>query len=74
MALDEARGEPTTHQILATAINSGKYGYVTRRGSFALWKRGHKKDNNEQGAKLIGLIYTQAETRAVRAERWRQAG
>lgn len=55
MALDEARGEPTTHQVVASAVQSGKYGFVTRRGSFALWKRGHKKDNNEQGMKLIGL-------------------
>jgi len=55
MALDEARGEPTTHQILASAIGTGKYGFVTRRGSFALWKRGYKKDNNEQGMKLVGL-------------------
>ena len=54
-SFDEARGEPTTHQIVASAINSGKYGFVTRRGSFALWKRGHKHDNNEQGMKLIGL-------------------
>jgi hypothetical protein len=55
MALDEARGEPTTHQILSSAIQTGKYGFVARKGAFALWKRGHDKDKNEQGMKLIGL-------------------
>ncbi len=55
MALDEARGEPTSHQVIASAVQSGRYGYVTRRGAFALWKRGHNKDRNDQGMKLIGL-------------------
>jgi uncharacterized membrane protein len=55
MTIDEARAEPTTHANVTQAIQSGHYGYVTRRGNFLLWKRGHNKDRNEQGMKLIGI-------------------
>ncbi len=55
MALDEARAEPTSHQVIAQAIKTGRYGYVARRGGFVLWKRGHSKERNEQGEKLLGL-------------------
>ncbi len=54
MNLDEARSG-TTHQILATAIATGKYGYVGRRGNFALWKRGGDRSRNDQGKQIIGL-------------------
>jgi uncharacterized membrane protein len=55
MTIDEARSEPTSHQVIATAIATGHYGFVQRRGNFLLWKRGAPKDKNEQGTKLIGL-------------------
>lgn len=55
MTIDEARSEPTTHQVVSQAIGSGKYGFVARRGNFLLWKRHASKEKNEQAKKLIGL-------------------
>ena len=55
MTIDEARGEPTSHQVIATALATGKYGFVQRRGNFLLWKRGASKERNEGALKLIGL-------------------
>jgi uncharacterized membrane protein len=55
MAIDEARAEPTTHQIVSTALATGRYGLLQRRGSFLLWKRDHSRAKNEQGMKAIGL-------------------
>jgi uncharacterized membrane protein len=55
MTIDEARSEPTTHQIVQQALATGLYGLVQRKGNFLLWKRGFSKDKNEQGLKLIGL-------------------
>jgi uncharacterized membrane protein len=54
MNLDEARSG-TTHSILKGAIATGKYGYVGRRGNFALWKRGGDKARNDQGKQILGL-------------------
>jgi len=54
MSLDEARSG-TTNQILKSAIATGKYGYVTRRGNFALWKRGGDKSRNDQGKQILGI-------------------
>ncbi len=55
MAIDEARGEPTSHQVIASAIATGKYGFIARRGNFLLWKRNAPTDKNEPAMKLIGL-------------------
>jgi uncharacterized membrane protein len=54
MSLDEARSG-TTNQILKGAIATGKYGYVGRRGNFALWKRGGDQSRNDQGKQILGL-------------------
>ena len=54
MNLDEARSG-STNTILKGAIATGKYGYVTRRGNFALWKRGGDQSRNDQGKQIIGL-------------------
>jgi hypothetical protein len=54
MNLDEARSG-STNQILKTAIATGKYGYVTRRGNYALWKRGGDQARNAQGKQILGL-------------------
>jgi uncharacterized membrane protein len=54
MNLDEARGG-TTNAILKGAIATGKYGYVGRRGNFALWKRGGDQSRNDQGKQILGI-------------------
>jgi uncharacterized membrane protein len=54
MNLDEAR-TGSTNQILKGAIATGKYGFVTRRGNFALWKRGGDQARNAQGKQMLGL-------------------
>jgi uncharacterized membrane protein len=55
MTIDEARSEPTTHQIVSTAIATGRYGFMARRGNFLLWKRDFSTERNDQVLKLIGL-------------------
>jgi len=54
MNTDEARGG-STRDIVSAAIKSGKYGFVTKRSNFALWKRGYSTEKNDQGKSLIGL-------------------
>jgi uncharacterized membrane protein len=54
MSLDEARSG-TTNQVLKNAIATGKYGYVTRRGNFLLWKRGGDQSRNDQGKQILGI-------------------
>lgn len=54
MNLDEARSG-STNQILKNAIGTGKYGYLTRRGNFALWKRGADQARNDQGKQILGI-------------------
>jgi uncharacterized membrane protein len=54
MNLDEARSG-TTNAILKSAIATGKYGYVGRRGNFALWKRGGDQSRNNQGKQILGI-------------------
>jgi uncharacterized membrane protein len=55
MTIDEARSEPTTHQVVSQALATGLYGFVQRKGNFLLWKRGVPTDKNEPAMKLIGL-------------------
>lgn len=54
MNLDEARSG-STNQIVKGAIATGKYGYVGRRGNFALWKRGGEQSRNDQGKQALGI-------------------
>lgn len=46
------RGDSRKH--FQSAVNSGNYGFVERRGEFMLWQRGAPKDKNAEGLRLIG--------------------
>jgi uncharacterized membrane protein len=52
--LDEARSSPTK-DIVTSALETGKYGFVTSRGRVALWKRGGEQTENERGLRELGI-------------------
>lgn len=52
--LDEVRGNPTK-DIVAGALETGRYGYVTSKGRVALWKRDGAQDKNADGLHELGI-------------------
>jgi hypothetical protein len=45
----------TSRTNMQAAIATGKYGFVTSRGRFALWSRKAKHTKNAEGLKLLGM-------------------
>lgn len=54
VSVDEAR-RGKSHDQMKKALSTGEYGFVASEGDFALFAKGHPRDNIREGSRLLGI-------------------